>query len=173
MKIHVSLTDLSVAVLMFGLTVAMHQAARADIQKSTALISPCGPLLPRQAYCGGGNALACAQYKSVVSGGKTFQVLHQMDVLADKQRRSRLEITRRVRSISSLCIFYVTGDLEAKDRPGTAKALAYVWDTRLGYPACFHPSRASVAERLVQGRQRWHLLMCPPALPYRWLHRRG
>lgn len=56
-----------------------------------------------------------------------------MDVLADKQRRSRLEITRRVRSISSLCIFYVTGDLEAKDRPGTAKALAYVWDTRLDF----------------------------------------
>jgi hypothetical protein len=61
----------SAALAFLPPTLPISGALAGNIQ-TPAIIGPCGPLLPSQAYCGAGNALACSQYKSVVSGGKTF-----------------------------------------------------------------------------------------------------
>jgi hypothetical protein len=48
-------------------------ALAATIGKSPHALGPCGPTLPPQARCGYHKRAVCAEWKSLVRGGKTFR----------------------------------------------------------------------------------------------------
>lgn len=59
--------SLSITVLPVGGGLA------ATIGKSPQALGPCGPILPPHARCGYHKRAVCADWKSVVQGGKTFR----------------------------------------------------------------------------------------------------